>query len=816
MIKVDLNTDQNAKSLVILLLTTILTLLVWPVYMGWSGQTISFGDGINCLQYIARYFSAEADWTNFLFSSELMGGSKLHTTMGIRRLWGVAHLFTDDPVIAYNFYVLVFQILFTFFSVHSIFSLAHYFNFKDSSCFNDNWKISFADLIGPILIFAFLPVLSWRYVAGHILIEYVLMAAICSAALALWEKKFSLTFFCIFSFALFISFPPLGSLFILILLYIIPISLSLFLDLARNPSDKDQSKKYFMISLALILLAVVGQFLTIVPNLIDNAIHLKSEDATRNLEGESLIYSYTVQTLKDMLVSLSLVKELVVTRTDYFLLHETNYPIGPIILSILLFPFRKNKFLFSVLFSLFIFAIIISMDLSPLSDLFLKAIPLLNNFRVPARAFIILIYFFTLFATAVLLYRIKTTPLLKFQFVLFDQNMLSTLLVITFIVTLFTPPVIREILVWIYFITLLLVFCFKRIAITSFAITALILGIVFVSAFKERITIYGPRADEITAHKAAGDKFKELVPQLKNPLYRALINNSRDRNSFNISNYSLFLGLSTIPGYGLPLKKFIKLILEIEQYPYSSNIMTIPMDPNHKSFFALQQLFNVTNYITISDNTSIQNFPPTNGPAWFVPKISPLTDLKTLAALLRKTGAELQPLLKSNLFILQEDLKNSPAQKLPLEQAECASATVTDTSAKFNDYELKIFVNNPTSTCPLVVALNHSKLLKVFDGDRQLETFPAYGTLLGVIVPPGSVSGPRQLLIRAVTDVPRPFFALAYIGWLLSFLALALLCYRLKLYKSTKKAPLAETKATPTAKKQHAKGKKSTKGKNAL
>ena len=56
---------------------------------------------------------------------------------------------------------------------------------------------------------------------------------------------------------------------------------------------------------------------------------------------------------------------------------------------------------------------------------------------------------------------------------------------------------------------------------------------------------------------------------------------------------------------------------------------------------------------------------------------------------------------------------------------------------------LRAVVHNPgPASCPLTVASNYAELLRAF-GDapgqvaRPLRTFPAYGALLGVLVPPG-------------------------------------------------------------------------------
>jgi hypothetical protein len=151
------------------------------------------------------------------------------------------------------------------------------------------------------------------------------------------------------------------------------------------------------------LVALVGLGL-VLDRFASMAAYATSDDATRSSGGASLVYSYSTATARDWLGSLFWKQEVFATGRDEPLLHETLYPLGPPLLLLAgLLPWRRERLVGALLVGGAVLAMALGSNWRPISDALLAVVPMLDRFRVPARAFIPIALAVQLLAVAALL-----------------------------------------------------------------------------------------------------------------------------------------------------------------------------------------------------------------------------------------------------------------------------------------------------------------------------------------------------------------------------------------------------------------------------
>ena len=125
---------------------------------------------------------------------------------------------------------------------------------------------------------------------------------------------------------------------------------------------------------------------------------------------------------------------------------------------------------------------------------------------------------------------------------------------------------------------------------------------------------------------------------------------------------------------------------------------------------------------------------PTAGAAWFSAGIEDDATVTDLARALLEGGDATHELVRRTLRVVRSD----PALADPIEvPAGCAEAEVVALERGGDALRLEVRAAAP---CPLVLARNYGTTLTAWDpaGRRALRTFPAYGALLGILVPAGT------------------------------------------------------------------------------
>ena len=124
----------------------------------------------------------------------------------------------------------------------------------------------------------------------------------------------------------------------------------------------------------------------VVPRIVPMIAHATGDDATRGL-GSEAVYSYSTSSWSDWLASIPWTDRAGLVEHQRELLHEFNFPLGPIALfAIALWPRGAGRKLLWLGLASAIAAIVLADHISPLSDALLAALPPLRAFRVPSRA----------------------------------------------------------------------------------------------------------------------------------------------------------------------------------------------------------------------------------------------------------------------------------------------------------------------------------------------------------------------------------------------------------------------------------------------
>lgn len=238
-----------------------------------------------------------------------------------------------------------------------------------------------------VMIFAFNPAISWRLAFGHLnLVWGVIWGLSLVYALAGYKKKeLSITGTILIFISLVNAFQCINLSQIIIYLLVSALVSALFYH--RETIQYLRNNFTIVLKITLITIAAISFALINISNIVAYVPFL-----SRSI-GQSVIYSYNIQTLQDFLSSFLYSFKSMEVERPYFALHETNLAYGllPLFILVLLSKSLKSKILLLNL-TLIILAVILSSDIPVLSNFILLIIPFLKNFRCPSRFFLILNY----------------------------------------------------------------------------------------------------------------------------------------------------------------------------------------------------------------------------------------------------------------------------------------------------------------------------------------------------------------------------------------------------------------------------------------
>lgn len=717
-------------------------LLVWIAYVGvWFDELIPGYDATAYVIDTNLLKNVNFNFKDYLYRYEILGGTQIYDIYGVPsflHIYKFLRLLDLHPVTMFNGYIFYYQLLLGYFGMKSVELTREYFYRTERK------EKVLSVLVG--LIFSFLPLLGLRITHGHVNPELITIPMFFVIVLGFQFDRFSLLDLLLVNFVLYTVSPPNGQLAVYTAFFPVFVYLGLSIEIFRN-GDK---RKLFQ-ALSFLIISTISAFLIFLPELTDRLAYLKSSDTLRNLTAtRDLVYSYTTHTWEDFVSSLSFMLEPFPTRPDAFLLHETNYPMGFLPLLIFFLPLRKHRTLF---FSLLITVIIIfglSMDISPIQELVLKLNPVLLGFRVPARSISIFIILVFILSLSLLLNQVSDESILeRFRKEKHVVQFLSALVLMTL---LLTSPVIREIL----FLTILCAFIYSQVASQERirSLNYLMLPVVmctFLSAFRER---YQPSSVNIKTYSSLqdlGEGLKSTYPELKTPLTR--ISAVGDFGVFG-NNLPLLMGISSIEGYRLMHKRFIHVLNSMRGRPTLATELWMEYRPAEPNFDLVSRMYNIKGVLigNLAENKlQLQMLERESKPVWFVQEIREtenFSDLIENKDRFYDLGYVIEPVTPS----------------IAGNYDRCRDSKVELVESKFNSQKLRLKINS-SEDCPLIVSTNFTEKIQAFDsltGEKLLK-FPAWGSLLGVLVKKGS----KEIEINALPTYPRWIELVSIFGWIL-------------------------------------------------
>jgi len=719
--------------------------IIWWLVPGWSpGYLIDQHDNLQTGYIYQQQLSrASGDWTKLLYWPQIMGGVKAHDVTGsLPTVQWLAYLGASSLLIS-NLSVFLVQILFSYFCTRSALGLSRVI-------LQNEKKIPYLAIALVGILFSFLPLLGWRLSYGHQSIVLGLFAFLCMTSLLLDEicgRRSALSFLLAF-FALTHSFQYNG---FQLIYYSVVFGAPILIALAfANPGQKQLARLKWFIYPALVFLSALLVGLPKFAGMLDNAFG----DEMGRVVGSAVIYSYTIATIGDWASSIPWSASFIPESRTSFLHQEVNYPLGPLVL--LLFLIKVNTPLLRIYIglgtSLFL-ALVVSMNIQPLSGVLTSIVPLLESFRVPARAILPFLLFLSLMSTAVLLKLIADAGS---NYLIWQSSLLAMVSAALFAIN---TPLTNDIAL-VLLVSILFVLLRREINRPEIAMVALALFTgAAVAAFNERIV--PPLEDPISNTNIAPihEAITNQVPELAEPLNRAFTNVQLKGIG---SNSAFLMDISTLSGYWYPLSRYAQLSAALSNKPYDPTVSVFHNDPSQEGYEVLNHLYNVGWSIDLEgDELKVIKLDETWGKAWFSKEIVWQNSLAELVNTLRRNVDNNENLV---MPLLTGDPATAPVRSY---DGDCRSAVVQSVNDGQPFFPLNIKVD-VEGQCLLTVAMNFASNLKVVNQDGiRLQTFPSHGALLGI-----KVGRDSQHIIINPEPIIYPGFQMASVMGLLLSLAM--------------------------------------------
>lgn len=709
--------------------------------LGWRGERLLSGyDAVNALlPMVQALVAAGGDPSALAYRPELLGGAALRDTLGPQPLLVLPAALGLSATQVLNLAILAVQALFSFFGQRLLSDLAALLG-------RPAWPAPVRVVLGTALL-GFAPFVGWRVGYGHLTLLVGLLPFLAALVLlcASTARSSSLALVVIAVLAVTLGLPFVGQQLVLCgAVFGLPI-------LAGAWWGGGHERRRLLVP----ALAVLAGLLLAAPGFLPMLAHALGGDALRDLGGPTMTYSYLTAAPMDWLLSLPWRVPPWAGRPP-IRLHESNLPLGPLALLLVLQTRRARPLLLGLLTSA-VLAVAFASDLRPLSDLLLAGIPPLRSFRVPTRALLPALAVMPLLAVAPLAsggwhtrpWRLALGGVLGAA-VLFSS-----------------PPLWREILGWGLCLALVFFARQERPAGQALALpVVLALSGGSLGAFQERLLPYPDAEALLASARLEGEAARRAEPALARPLVRVAL--ETDRHPLG-ANRAFAAGLAGLDGYAFPQRRFVALVRALRGEPYSPNALLLRFHEAYLPSRVLFQLYDVA--FALEDDaprasSRVKRRGPTAGTAWFPSELVEDPRVEDLAAALLEWGDDTHAQARRTLRIVAADPAwRGRALAVP---AECASARAGAVEAMGT--ALRVDVETP-SGCPLVLATNYAEGLEargLADGvESRLSTFPAYGALLGVEVKAGAT----RVEVRPRRWPPGWTLPMAGVGLMLAALA---------------------------------------------
>ncbi len=734
--------SAEREDLRLLAIGVVLVPATWLLLLGWSpGLQISGHDGTYItLPLVRDILEQDGDWTRFLYRLNALGGVAGHSITGSLPVYRLAGRLGLSPVACANLVTFVIQVIASFLGSRATVDLARSWSAPDDA--GPPLRPGRAAQVGLAAVFAFAPVLAWRLGYGHEILVLGSFAFLATLALLLAAAngRLTVTLTAVAAIAYLHVLQAPGH---QMTLYSAVFGGPVLLAVAGAWIARDRADPRGVAARALpVLLIGAGSVLASLPHFLAMFDYARGTDGGRSLGSEPVTFSYLTAVSSDWLSSIPWSKRWIPSSRELTYHHEVNFPIGPPLVLLALVPWwRRSRTLAAGLGASVLLAVVFSMNVAPASTWLAKVFPMLDSFRVPARAILPFALAVPIVAGAALLRRFGRSA---------DGWPLGAVVggpVVAGVLFAVSPPV-REALGWLLAAGVVALPLLRPRLADALPAGALLLALAggSLGAFRERLNPYP--TPEITTRRPAQMRAEALrqEPQLRSLLTRIELTN--DLPSLG-TNTAYALGLSSLSGYAFPTRRFLELYFAVHRMPFDPTYVYFDFGSG-PPFDLFQQLYNVA-FLGTFEGKSLRLRPlgPTAGPAWFSAALVREKTVQALADRMASAGTGLHAELGRLALVVEED-DAVRAAGLPSEVSpRCAEALVDRASVEPDGQTVRLRVRTP-ERCPLTVAMNFASFLRgtatVGAEEVPLPLHPGYGALTQALVPAGAT----EVTIRPV------------------------------------------------------------------
>ena len=774
----------ETQDLLTYLAGVVVSVLTWLLILGWAPHLMIPGhDGTGLdLPYMGELARVNGEWTKLLYRGSWLGGMKMLEVTGLSWCLPFLTRLGFAPYAVLNGFVFFIQSIYAYLGIKGVSSLLTLWRAQPIIL---PWRLR----LPLVWLFAFAPVIGWRLCYGHSTVAMAsqFFISILTSLLAAMAGTSTVFLALISTWVAYTCFQSsMQQPILYAVVFGAPILLGLFWSEFQKEFVAASNEKLPLQFLLRRWLAILGK--TFIPTVTGLLLALdtfslvllqsSSGDSARSVQSGSVTYSYLTGEMGDWLGSLLWTLDTFQSDRAEMMRHEVNYPLGPLLLVfILLFPWQKYwKVAVGLGVSLFL-TIAFSNHVGWIADGLIGLIPPLNYFRVPTRSALVIAMTLPIYATASLLNACDLRRLqLGFREVLFCLGALAMLVSL--------PPVGREVLLWAGVLAVVGSYLFfeyrqysqnkqngQKWMVAPWCLI-LMLGVGSVLAFGERRLPFFDAEKTLAESAKIHDHLVAQVPELSSPLTRAYLN-------FVLpvfgNNTGMVLGISSISGYGFPLRRFLQVVAALEGVPYEPTTVNLNIPLDQPKFQILRQLYNVKYDLSVLPSQEIGVTAETNtmGPAWFVDTLEPVETFEGLVGKLQNSSQ-----VKTTGFLIRDESAIPSGLLQWPHQPSCRDAQVvnvaTDSAGQSLNFQLKT-----EADCPLIISTNYVSRWSAFlleNGiKKSLSVFPIDGALTGVLVPRGT----SRLTLEYETKAP----SWAQVGKCLGFILLGLMVYALGFMK---------------------------------
>ena len=763
-----LATPHDAEDLRSLAFFALLVLATWVALLGWTPSFLLGGEDVPCdVTWSYRELCRQGgNAARVLYRPEELGGCVLRDAYPTLALPvnGLFAALGASAATSSNLLVFVCQIVVGFLGARAARDIA---GVASPAPEGPPARASFQELLGRVgrgWILAFAPFLIWRLGYGGVsqIVGALLFTATLSVVAAMRTRTLSSTLWAVALLAHWHAFTSNSK---QLVLYSVLAGGPIILALAFTAgARRAEGLRACAVGgfVALLGLAVAAPIFAPV------LARATGSDAARALGGPSVIYGATVATLRDWISSLTFGVELVPSGRTTNIIHETNFPLGPILPLLGLLPWRLLKLVACGLGLAAAFVLTLSMDLEPFSRALRSLVPALEAFRVPSRSGIVLVGSLPILAIAGLevLQRGATPGAAPRN----GRAIAGALAIAGVLLVPAVPALVRELISW--GLVLVAVVPRTRAALERRCarglwapLLALVVGAASVSAFRERLCPFTRMDEVVRVPDEIGRKLRAIEPSLARPLTRVAL---QEELPLLGPGTTAALDLSGIDGYWAPQRRFAELDAALNETPYEPLETFYRFGPRVRSFTAIRQLYNVrfTGRWTGPQGPWVVPLGDTAGEVWSPTELVPVASVVELGRLLWQKGDGLAAAARDTAWFLSSApvLNEVTLPRGPLERASNLTLEGERGAQAF-----RVSLAPPKASSLVVLATNYDHVLQARTGSgSSLPVFPVYGALAGVLVPPGT----STFVLEAVSPAPASATVAALLGWALALAGL--------------------------------------------